>query len=330
MKNLIAFSAFAALLVLSGCQSKKEEPSGLELFPTPTEGKVVAEFDGLKITDKYLSSFFQELPLRVRARYNSPERREGLIMKLLQGEILSRAAVKEGVANNPALLMRIKATIAQYYTRNVLSARADEKTKISEEEMKDYYEKNQKKYNQPEKRRASHILVKVSQDAPKKEQDKALAKAKEILQEAKKEAGTAGSFTGLVKKYSDDKGSKRKGGDVGYFARTEDGGRMVKEFSDATFNLSEIGDFSDVVRSKFGYHIIKYTGKRDAVIKSYDEVKPRIESRLKAMKKKTVYQSVIEDVKKQMKFHVNKDAIAAIDFGMPKGVKERPMPQPRK
>ncbi|NIT59647.1 MAG: hypothetical protein GWN00_26530, partial [Aliifodinibius sp.] len=52
MKNLLALSALVALLALSGCQSKKDEPSVLELFPATTEGMVVAEFDGIKITDK--------------------------------------------------------------------------------------------------------------------------------------------------------------------------------------------------------------------------------------------------------------------------------------
>ena len=326
MKNLLAFSALAALLALSGCQSKKDEPSGLELFPASTEGKVVAEFDGVTITDQYIQSFLKELPPRVKARYNTPEKREGLIMRIVEGEMLARAAMKEGATNDPALLTQIKATIAQYYTRKVLGARVGEKTKITEEEMREYYEKNKKRYDQPAKRRASHILVKVSQKAPKEEQEKALTKAREILEEVKKESGSAGSFARLAKKYSEDKGSKRKGGDVGYFVRIEDGGRMIKAFTEAAFSLSKIGDVSDVVQSKFGYHIIKFTGKRDAVSKSYDEVKRRIEAALKGMKRKSAFQSVIEDVKRKMEFQVYKEAMAAIDFGVPKSTRERRNP----
>ena len=224
MKHFFALSLAAALLALSGCQSKKDEPSGVELFPATTEGKVVAEFDGLKITDNYIKSFINELPPHVMARFKTQKKKEGLIMKFLQGEMIARAAIKEGITDDPALLARIKAIIAQYYTKNVLGDRVGEKTKISEEEMREYYENNRKKYNRPEKRRARHILVKVSQEAPKDEQDQALAKAREILEEVKKGSGKAGSFAHLAKMYSDDKGSKRKGGDVGYFFRTEDGG----------------------------------------------------------------------------------------------------------
>jgi parvulin-like peptidyl-prolyl isomerase len=110
---------------------------------------------------------------------------------------------------------------------------------------------------------------------------------------------------------------------VGYFAKSEDGGRMAKEFSDAAFALSRNGDISDVVRSKFGYHIIRLTGKRGAVTKSYDKVKPRIISKLKTMKRKSAFQSIIEDTKKKLAFKVYKEAIAEIDFGKPEDNQKR-------
>jgi parvulin-like peptidyl-prolyl isomerase len=98
---------------------------------------------------------------------------------------------------------------------------------------------------------------------------------------------------------------------------------MAKEFSDAAFALSRNGEVSDVVRSQFGYHIIKLTGKRGAVTKSYDKVKPRIESKLRAIKRKNAFQSVIEDMKKKLKFQVNKEAIADIDFGTPEKIQKQ-------
>ncbi len=326
MKNLFALPVLAVILVFSGCQEKPSESSGLELFPGTPEGQVVAEFDGVKITDKYLNAFIKELPPRLKGRYNTPKQREGLLLKILEGEMLARAAFKEGMVNDPALLVRIKSAIALYYKRNVLGAEISKKTEVSEEEMREFYEKNRGKYDQPPKRRASHILVKVSEKASKEEHDKTLAKAGQILEEVKKESDDRGSFARLAKKFSDDIGSKIKGGDVGYFSRTEDGGRMVIEFTDAAFALSKKGDISDVVRSKFGYHIIKLTGKRDAVSKSYEEMKPRTASTLKAMKRKSAYESAIKDMEKKMKFHVNKEAVAAIDFGVSKDIKKGPAP----
>ncbi|MCP4669589.1 MAG: hypothetical protein GY849_24915 [Deltaproteobacteria bacterium] len=327
MKNLLALSALAAVLALSGCQSTNKELQSLVLYPATTEGEVVAEFDGVKITDTYLNAYIKQLPPGIITRYNTPKKREGLILKILDGEMLARAAFKEGVTKDPALLIRIKAAIAQYYARDVIGARIVEKTKISEEEMREYYENKKKKFDRPAKRRASHILVKVSQKASKEKQDKALARARKILEEVKKESGKAGSFARLAKKYSDDKVRNKKGGDVGFFARTEHGGPMAKAFSDAAFALSKKGDVSDVVRTKIGYHIIKFTGKTGPVSRTFGEVKPSIASTLKAMKRQSAYKSAMEEVKKKMNFQVNKEAIAAIDFGMPEGAKEGPKPQ---
>ncbi len=76
---------------------------------------MVAEFDGVKITDKYLNAFIKELPPRLKGRYNTPKQREGLLLKILEGEMLARAAFKEGMVNDPALLVRIKSAIALYY-----------------------------------------------------------------------------------------------------------------------------------------------------------------------------------------------------------------------
>jgi peptidyl-prolyl cis-trans isomerase C len=326
MKNQLAFSALAAILALSGCQSKKSQFSEIELFPAPTEGKIVAEFDNVKITDTYLSTFLKDLPPHVMARYNTPEKRERLISRILEGEVLTRAAFRKGITNDPALLTRIKAVIAQHYMRKVIKPGAERSIKVSEEEMKAYYEKNKAKYGRPAKRRASHILVKVFKKAPKAEQDRALTRIKKILKDVKKASGDPKVFARLAEKYSDDQGSKRRGGDVGFFSRVEKGGRMAKAFTNAAFALAKKGDVSDVVRSRFGYHIIRLTEKRDAALKTYDEVKPRIESALKARHRKTAYKSAIEDVKKAFKFQVNKEAIAGIDFSIPKDIRLRLKP----
>ncbi len=88
----------------------------------------------------------------------------------------------------------------------------------------------------------------------------ALATVDSVVAELK--AGV--SFDSLVVKYSDDTGTKNKGGDLGFFERR----MMVKEFDEAAFNL-EVGEISDPVQTNFGYHIIKLTDKMD--YPSFDE-----------------------------------------------------------
>lgn len=136
-----------------------------------------------------------------------------------------------------------------------------------------YYDQNKARFTTDEQRRASHILISVAKDASAAEREAAKAKAEKILAEARK---SPGSFAELAKKYSQDVGSAQNGGDLDYFGR----GAMVKPFEDAVFGMKE-GQVSDLVKSDFGYHIIKLTGIKPATVKTFDEAKPEIEKTLR-------------------------------------------------
>ena len=111
------------------------------------------------------------------------------------------------------------------------------------------YNDNIEQYTTPEQVRASHILLKTEgkDDAAVK------AKAEDVLKQAK--AGA--DFAELAKKYSEDEASAKNGGDLDYFGR----GRMVPEFDQAAFALQP-GQISDLVKTQYGYHIIKLTDKK--------------------------------------------------------------------
>lgn len=144
---------------------------------------------------------------------------------------------------------------------------------VSDAEVKQWYEGHKDRYQQNEERRASHILITASASAPEAEKAKAKAKAEEILAEVHK---SPARFAELAKKYSQDPGSAVQGGDLGFFGR----GMMVKPFEDTVFSQKE-GDISGLVRSDFGYHIIKLTGIKPEKQKPLDEVRAEIEGELK-------------------------------------------------
>ncbi len=144
---------------------------------------------------------------------------------------------------------------------------------VPEDELRKYYEQNEKRYSTPEERRASHILVKAEKGAPAAEREKAKAKAEQLLAELRK---SPGSFADLARKNSDDPGSAQRGGDLDFFGR----GAMVKPFEDAAFGLKQ-GEISSVVESDFGYHIIQVTGIRGGGKKSFEQVRAEIEDEAK-------------------------------------------------
>ncbi len=149
-----------------------------------------------------------------------------------------------------------------------------EQITVSPDEIKSAYDKNARNYETQEERRASHILIQSPADAPEAEQKAARARIDAIYQQVKKNPA---DFAKLAKEHSQDPGSAQKGGDLGYFQR----GAMVKAFEDAVFSLKE-NQVSDVVRSEFGYHIIRLTGIKAGKVRSLDEARETIAAELKA------------------------------------------------
>lgn len=118
----------------------------------------------------------------------------------------------------------------------------------TEQEIQNYYNEHKKDFERPDQIRVRHILIKLDKNADLKTKSKVLNTMRDIEKQLK--AGA--DFAELAKKYSEDPGSKDKGGDIGFFAK----GMMVKEFEDAAFKLKK-GQISDIVPTDFGYHIIK-------------------------------------------------------------------------
>ncbi len=137
-----------------------------------------------------------------------------------------------------------------------------EEIEISDAEVTDYYAQQRESLTrQPEQRKASHILLKVENAD---EDAAALGRVKSI--QAKLAAGE--DFAKLAKEFSNDIGSARQGGDLGYFAR----GVMDKAFEDVAFSLNK-GEISKPVRSRFGYHLIRLDDIREAEVAKLDELK---------------------------------------------------------
>ncbi len=139
--------------------------------------------------------------------------------------------------------------------------------KPTEREVQRSYNDNIELYSTPEQVRASHILLKTEG----KKEDEVKAKAEALLKTVK----AGGDFAELAKKNSEDEGSAKNGGDVDFFAR----GRMAPEFEEAAFKLQP-GEISDLVKTQYGFHIIKVTDKKAATVRTLDEVRPQIVDQL--------------------------------------------------
>jgi peptidyl-prolyl cis-trans isomerase D len=144
---------------------------------------------------------------------------------------------------------------------------ARQKVAVPPSDIQRYYNDNLQQYQTPEQIRASHILLKTEgkdEAAVRKEAEGVLAQVQ----------GGA-DFAALATKLSEDEGSKATGGDLDYFGR----GRMVPEFDTAAFALQP-GQTSDIVKSQFGFHIIRVTDRRPGITRTIDEARAQIQEQL--------------------------------------------------
>jgi len=192
--------------------------------------------------------------------------------------------VKAFYDKNAALFQVPESVKAEYVVFN--PSVVDKQVTVSDAEVADAYNKNKARFTTPEKRTASHILINVKKGASAAEDAAAKAKAQAILDEVRKNPN---DFAKIAKAQSQDPGSAELGGDLGVVQK----GVFVKPVEDAIYGLKE-GEVSGVVRSEFGYHVIKVTKIVPETQKSLEEAKPEIVADLKKAKMSAKYSELAE------------------------------------
>src|ERR1700745_1682789 len=150
-------------------------------------------------------------------------------------------------------------------------ARMRQNTVVSDDELKVLYQQNIQQYQVTNRVHAEHILL-TTVGKTDDEVAEIKKKADDILAQAKKKSA---NFEDLAKKYSEDPGSKTKGGDLGWLVQ----GQTVPEFEKAAFSLPK-GEVSDLIRTQYGFHIIKVLDKETAPPTTFDEVKDTLRTPL--------------------------------------------------
>ncbi len=170
------------------------------------------------------------------------------------------------------------------------------KDTVTDAEAEDFYKKNPEQFKAPEQVRASHILVKVEEDAKPEvvvEKEKA---AQAIAARVKK--GEA--FDKLAKELSEDPSAKQNSGDLDFFTKEA----MVPEFSNKAFSMKK-DEISEPVRSQFGYHVIKVTDRKDAETVTLEKAKPQLLTFLQRQKKQTEIEKVVKELRAKAEVKVN-------------------------
>jgi len=257
-----------------------------------SEGTTVADVNGTAITTQDFKDEVDRLPPYLKPMVQSPEGKKELLDSMVVREIILEQAKKDGVDKSKDVADRLEDLRKRLIVETYLKKKVEQEAQISDAELQKFYDENKDKFKTGEQVKASHILVKTEKEA------------QDILAQLK----SGENFENLAKKYSTDS-TAAKGGDLGWFSK----GAMVPEFDKVVFGLKE-GGLSGIVKTQFGFHIIKVTGVRSAGIRSFDEVKEQIKTTLLPAKQQEIFQKMKEDLKKNAKVTINEDVLKSIDL----------------
>lgn len=294
------FAATISLVALVGCQGSAT-PGGSA--SGKKEGQVMAEVNGGSITTGDFERELKNLPEYLKAMAETPQGRKEMLDTMVIRELILQQAAKDGLDKGAEIEDKLQDLKKRLIVESFLKKKVEIESKVSDEDMKKFYEQNKEKFKAGEQIHASHILVKTEKEA------------KDV--QAQLKAG--GNFEELAKKFSADS-SAAKGGDLGWFGK----GSMVPAFEKAALALKE-GQVSDIVKSDFGFHIIKLTGKRPAGVRPFEEVKEQIKGAIMPTKQQEVFQKIKEELKKSAKITVKEDVLNSVG-----GKKEEPKTDEKK
>lgn len=267
-----------AWLGFSGCSQDQGE-AGKDLRLSK---EVVAQIGDEKITEEDIEEIISHIPAQYRSKYSSPQGRSEIVEGLVEMKMLAWEARRRGIDKQDDVQLKIGYIIDQTLAKELENG-LKKSVKADDADIEEYYREHLDKYATPERVKARHILV--------DKQDRAGA----LLEQIRKGA----DFQELARKNSICP-SAEKGGDLGWFGR----GKMDPEFEKTAFALKK-GETSGVVKSSFGYHIIRLEDRKDSKTKTLDQVKKSIE---RALQKERIDKEVAdlkEGIRKQANVMVN-------------------------
>lgn len=253
------------------------------------DSRVLAEIDSEKIT---LSEFTRELdkiPLELKMFVLSQVGKKNYLERMITKKLLLREAKKEGIEKEKEFQERLSELREQLLIEMLLKKKITTDFRIDDAELKKYYEAHKEEFKRPPEINTRHILLKTEEEA------------RQIQEKLMK----GEDFVELAKKYSIDPAAKVTGGELGYHPR----GSLVPEYEEEAFKLKKVGQISGIVKSRFGYHLIRLEGIKPPSYAKFDEVKELIRQRMIQEKQGEILQKYIEDLKKNAKIKINEDLL---------------------
>lgn len=298
----LAGACSLAFLIAAGCArsddkkksggSSRAEGASTALATQPNEdlSATLAKVDGVTISVKQLQDSINRQSPYIRARYQSKEQKRVFLDNLIRFEVLAEEAERRGLDKDPEVVQTMKSAMITKLLKDELE-RGIKPEDVAEADMRAHFDAHQEEFNKPEEVRVSAVIVK------KKSQ------ADEVAKMARSDDGKSNkAFRDLVSKFSTDEQTKLRGGDLRYFAREST--EVPKAVIEAAFGLEKTGDVAGPIAADGTFYVIKQTGRRKAVVKTYEQVKRQIQNDLYKDRREAAQKQFVEALRGKAKVEV--------------------------
>jgi peptidyl-prolyl cis-trans isomerase C len=276
------------ILVIFGCNKKATSQESV-VAPVVT-GIVVIEAGTVKITDTEIKEEMANLPPQLKAFVSTKDGKKEFVESLAKRELLYQEAKAKGLDNNEKVKKDLEAIkkrmMVDAFLRDSLKA---DKPSVDDKTLKEYFKKNEKEFMEPEKTHSKHILVK----------DKKLAD--ELSAKLKKDPS---QFEKFAMDNSVDSSGKM-GGDLG----PREKGTLIPEFEAALDKLKAPGDISPVVKSNYGFHVIKLVSREKGKLPQFEKIREEIREAYLKENQKVAFDKLMEELKKKYLVKINQELI---------------------
>jgi peptidyl-prolyl cis-trans isomerase C len=248
-------------------------------------GKILATIDNEVITLEEFNRELDKIPTNMKMLVASESGKKSYLDRLIVKKLLLREASKEKIEKQKDFEERLADLREQLIIESLLKKKIAAESTQTNEDLKQYYEKNKERFKREREINTRHILLKTEEEA------------KQVLNRLV----NGEDFVELARQYSIDPNAKSTGGEIGFHPK----GSLLPEYEAEAFKLNKIGQVSGIVKTQFGYHIIRLEGVRPPSYVPFDEVKDFIKQQISQEKQKEIIEKYIEDLKKSAKITIN-------------------------
>jgi len=280
---LLAFLTFNLTFVLAdeGIPATEANPEVVETSLPPET--ILASFGEYTITLGELNQLWEQVPEDYKLQLD----KSMILDQMISEKLLIQDAINLGLEKDNDVVEQIKKMTEQILVQVLIEREILDKVNVSDEEALEYYEQNKDSFTEKEQVHLYNILLETEEGA------------QDILEQLM--AGADFSETAIEKSTGP---SAAQGGDLGYVSK----GTIVSEIEEVVFAL-ELEELSGIVKTDFGFHILKITDKKPETVKTFEEVKEDILQTLLPTKQKEAFDNLLEELKSKVEIQINEEAL---------------------